>query len=476
MSDRTGISESTKVVRQLSIGYVVLSLLTASWMAALIVRDGPAGFYLLQGEADPSAVAWRFVNFVTAWVAVGASLVMARKPEFVKQHLPVLLVLLLVFFEYLIPLREPHPVREGDFSAYFDAAVAMRSGVAINQDVPRLYLYPPLLASLLQPLTVFGLMPVLGLFKLGSQVMLGLVVVLLHRVSGSARYTPVAAAVALGVVFMANAPLHHNFVFSQVNVYVLTAMLLSVWLYPRSWVWSAVALAVGTHLKVYPVLLVLPFLVLRDWRWLIAFSGAMLAIVAATSLINSPMYYLEFFGAIRGLTETGLRTSAVDSLVYNSFRLAGVPNPVLERWIANLCRLVIGVWGVWISVRFMLAGVAGEADRASVVRRGFAVLPLVMLLVSPSQWPHHFVLVIPSMLLLLPFVRPGRDLTLFGAAYAMIFLFPVNEVFPFPYLRLASLCAMLWIVQATMSTEVRVQPWFTSLQAMLPSGSPAPHS
>jgi hypothetical protein len=87
-----------------------------------------------------------------------------------------------------------------------------------------------------------------------------------------------------------------------------------------------------------------------------------------------------------------------------------------------------------------------------------------MLLVSPSQWPHHFVLVIPSVLLLLPFIRAGGDLTTFGVAYGMIFLIPVNEIFPFPYLRLVSLCAILWLVQRSVRAGRGMQPWFVDLQ------------
>ena len=461
-------SPITVTGRRLLLAWLALSALFFTWMLLLILRDGSSGFYYLQGPADPASTSLRFVVFMTGWLMTGAALVLTQVPDFTRRNAAFLLVLALILFEYLILLREPHPVREGDFSAYFDAARAMRDGVAINQNVPRLYLYPPLLATLLQPLVPFGLMPVLGLFKLGSQVMLAFILVGSFAALRKLPYSKEAAAIALLVVFSANAPLHHNFVYSQVNAYVLASMLASLVAYPRFRALSAAALAIGVHLKVYPVMLALPFLLIRDWKWLFWFGVSLVALVIATSLANDFKYYGAFLHEIATLREDGLRTSSVDSLIHNTLRLTGLGLAGLEKPLANLLRVLLAGWALVVSYRFMMSRVSGESiEPMQVVLRGYTVLPLAMLIASPSQWPHHFVLIIPAVLMLLPYVRPGTDLLLFGVAYLLIFLAPINEIYPFSYLRLAGIIMLVLVSWRAATNGVRPAEWFVRLSSRL---------
>ena len=109
-----------------------------------------------------------------------------------------------------------------------------------------------------------------------------LLVRLLQRFNFSA---PLAALTTL-LALTANVAVLRTMHYGQINIVVLDLILATLLLYPRRPILSAVALALAMHLKVSPALLVLPFLLTRDWKWLASFALTTLIVVALTSLAN----------------------------------------------------------------------------------------------------------------------------------------------------------------------------------------------
>jgi cell division protein FtsW (lipid II flippase) len=57
---------------------------------------------------------------------------------------------------------------------------------------------------------------------------------------------------------------------------------------------SAVALALGTAIKLTPVLAVIPFLVCREWKWLRAYLLSLIVLIAAMVMLNGPASLLDY--------------------------------------------------------------------------------------------------------------------------------------------------------------------------------------
>ena len=57
---------------------------------------------------------------------------------------------------------------------------------------------------------------------------------------------------------------------------------------------SAVALALGTAIKLTPVLVVVPFLICREWKWLRAYLLSLLALIASMAMLNGPACLLDY--------------------------------------------------------------------------------------------------------------------------------------------------------------------------------------
>lgn len=75
------------------------------------------------------------------------------------------------------------------------------------------------------------------------------------------------------------------------------------------------------------------------------------------------------------------------------------------------------------------------------------------LLVTPSAWDHHFVLALPLALWAIALRRKDRPGWV-GIAVACIFVLPPFDVFPFSYLRMFGVIALLILA----SPGIQLQP------------------
>lgn len=420
----------------------------------------------------------KFVIFCIAWLFSGCLLLIFRFPVFARRHVLFLLVLVPLVFLYLNDVREPHRVEFGDFPAYYFAAVDISNNQPINQQPDRLYRYPPLFATMLTPLASLGLHRASEIFRLVNLAALVLLSCLLYQVLQRYAFSRELAAVTVFLVLCINVPVARTLIYQQVNILVVDLMLLSLLLYPRYLFFSALALGTAIHIKIYPLLLALPFFWARDWRWCAWFLLSMAGIVLATSMANSFDYYVDFVRVMMNWTlegeasvfrETGIRNVSVGTLVYNTLHFSGLDLWQYEKTIANVLRLLLLALfarGAWLTSR---AGGFRAADSTNpVVSGGYVVLPLFMLIVSPSIWPHHFVFLILTMPVLLSVLRESRQLWLFLVAYILVFHFPVNEIYPVSYLRLLGLVMIGLLLNYPSKGTTGTEPgWFRLLKARL---------
>jgi hypothetical protein len=384
---------------------------------------------------------------------------------------------------YALPLLVDKPLRSWDYECYEQAARALLAGRDPYADTG--YLYPPLVAqsfagayrllhAAVQAAHLSGLgdAEIFGcLFYVYQCLQLFLVVAafaLCRVLATRLGLRPAHAAVLCTLLFVFNTPLFRTLKHGQVNLYVLDAILVAV-LYPRRWpLVVGLGLALATHIKLYPVLFVLPL-----W-WIGARSAATWAVglVAAGFVLERRLaasVLLDFVRSLPGFPRgTLLRDNSLHSVVYNLAHALALDRIVPARAVdvvALLLGLGLSGWIFWrVFVRAattsttgtpgatQVDGAARARDQASL----FVFTLLIMMLLSPLVWEHHYVLTLPLGIWALARVavpgtsQPRRIRAVLAAA--LVYAPPTFDVFPFSYHRLAGLLWLVWL--ATRPPEV----------------------
>ena len=441
------MNELRRAGRPLLLGWAALTAAGALALAIGIATAGTPFFYAFQGPADASRVEVKFLVFFMAWLWLGLALAFSQRPELLQRHAAFLVTWFLLGLGYLNVVRGPHAVEVKDFSNYYTAARSMRAAQPLTDNPYLLYLYPPLLATLLEPVANLEIGIAGWLFRFANYGALLLFAVLLYAVLRQLGGRQLVAALLVLVTCAFNVPIADTLASQQINLHLMNLVLAALLLLPRYPALSGAAVALGVHLKVYPVLLVVPFLALRQWRWLAGFTVTLIAVVVGTSAVNSFDYYRQFLHQLSALQEYGIRNASIAALLHNTARYAGVDLAGAERPLALALQLWLGAlavrWG-WKAMKDGLLVPSGESA-ARVAGSAIIVLCVVMLLVSPSIWVHHCVLALLPALAVALAVRTVDQAVWLGVAYFLVFLVPVHEVFPFAYLRLAGLILFAWL-------------------------------
>jgi alpha-1,2-mannosyltransferase len=215
------------------------------------------------------------------------------------------------------------------------------------------------------------------------------------------KLVPTASALETFTIFFIAVcfffPINMNLVFGQVNVTIQFLWTLGVYLLSRQKpVASALCFALGTVMKISPVVAVPLLLIRRQWRWLAAYLAGVAALTGLSIWRLGWQTHLIWLRRIYPSISAGLGNHLNRSLAglidvvcgpkyfatpFNSTEWP-VP-PGLSRF-ENVCSLVIGLGFVfWCWKR--------RKDAKGLIDE-LILLPLVYLLAAPFSWPHHFVL------------------------------------------------------------------------------------
>lgn len=277
-------------------------------------------------------------------------------------------------------LHSPHA--EGDFATYLAAAYALRMNPHTNiyhlqallpYDVHGLiqvsqtpYIYPPIFAIALEPLTLLPASWAIALW-IGMNLVLWLIALLLLL-----AYLPKYRLLLfpLGLFYL---PLWANLYYGQVNGLILVGVIMALWLVEhRHERWAGVILGILAAIKLFPLLLIGYLLIRR--RWHVGIGAGM--VLFGTSLITlaitgwgSVLAYLASLAEFSTITQHYALNLSLDGHV--PFFLLGA-----------LLMVVI------------FAGAAARYQDAS-LRSGYAWGLVLMVLVLPLVWEHYFVWVLP---------------------------------------------------------------------------------
>jgi alpha-1,2-mannosyltransferase len=259
------------------------------------------------------------------------------------------------------------------------------------------YIYPPFFALLAAPLALLPPPAAGGVWLVLNQACLAASLLLILRCYASGGWVR-AALIGATLTFY---PLWIDAVQGQANLLVL--LLVTVGLVgvlagqPR----AAAALGVAAALKLTPALLLIWLLADRRFKaaaWLA--GGALVPTAAAGLLLGRDS--LAYFGKV-------LPALAQGTMVYANQSLAGVigrftlPNPYTHPWLS-----LPAAYGLPLLGSLLLVGLWWRrARRADPRSRAASFLPLLPL-VSALTWPHHLVILLPVIWLVL-IALAGRD-------------------------------------------------------------------
>ncbi len=280
------------------------------------------------------------------------------------------------------------------------------------------FTYPPFAAVVFAPLAQLPAVVTGLIWELGTVAALAWACVITLRLAG---YRPqrlvVLAMVAAGFLLE---PVYHTLYLGQVNVFLLTLVLIDVSRVSRGRA-SGIGTGIATAVKLVPGIFIVFFLVTKRWRDA--------AISAATFLCCSLIGYLIDPSASR-LYWT--------KLFYDTSRNS-IPYISNQSPYATVARILGGVGhvGAWYDVVPVALGVLGLAIAATLAQRqdwlgAATVTGMTSLLVSPISWTHHWVWILPALVVLM---RGGKGARI--AAACAFLLFVLAPMWFTPYSHLA---------------------------------------
>jgi hypothetical protein len=454
-------------------GWLVVSILVIVTLLAVRAWKGQQGLGAILITGPFSKFSLTFLSVTFSWLLGGLALWLLRGGYINARNALSWGGFFLVSFLYLNIMRER--LQYGDLDAYILGATNLYRG----QPFDGLYIYPPFWAMLLKPLVPYGdkafLNVLWALNMLGLMAFYWLLVKLLERYGFSTRL----AALSVSLFMIANVAVIRSMFYMQVNLNVLNLIFLSLLLYPRSRLISALCLAVAVHLKASPLVLGLAFLLERDWKWLawLAFFGFF--IFGATLLAYGWQPYASYLNNLAALNAphgVNFRETSFDSFFWVIAQFLGL-DYIFPRIAIYLAKAALGVATMLVMLRTVRRQTFHQGEAARLLN---AIPPLLVMMnmFSPLVWEHHGVFLALGAFALLRVLSTPGDWTWFGLFYFLQFLVPTFDFFPWSYVRMLTPLLQLWLMWRASAQEAgeapifqRANRWLDSFPLQQPSQS-----
>ncbi|MGH3632879.1 glycosyltransferase 87 family protein [Mycobacterium sp.] len=266
----------------------------------------------------------------------------------------------------------------------------------IGLDLP--FTYPPLAAIMFCPFAWLGLPAAsltITLTTLALLIVSTLIVLTRLDVWATSRMVPGPASLRrcwLAVLIAAAAaiwlePIASNFAYGQINVVLMTLVVADC--LPRRTVWPrGVLLGIGIALKLTPAVFLLYFLLRRDARAALTAIAAFVAATLAGFVVAWSDSWEYWTDTVRNTDRIGAPDLNTNQNIAGALaRLSLGEDQRFALWLAG-CLLVLAVT-IWATRRVLDAGEPALA---------VICIALFGLVVSPVSWSHHWVWMLPAVL------------------------------------------------------------------------------
>ena len=256
------------------------------------------------------------------------------------------------------------------------------------------YIYPPFMAVVMKPFTKLSFHSALNTWNaLNVSLCVASLFILfdLTEVKMSLRL-----AIIVSVGMLSFYPLSADVFFGQIAGVSLFLLAGGLWLLTRRFtLLSATCFAIATMIKLTPLLMVPILIMHRRWRWLVGYLVAVFVLLAYSVWQASWLAHVQFWRNVLPSISSGAPIAQNLSVVawiqecflgYVPFGHA--PSSQLPAHALAFSRLIPSI----IYVLTLLC--MFKKRRSQDLVRQLSVMILVMLLVSPISWAHHFNLAI----------------------------------------------------------------------------------
>jgi len=374
-----------------------------------------------------------------------------------EKGIMILLPLFVSFF--LLVLIVEYGVRSWDYEQYENAFRAIVQGE--NPYSSERYLYPPFFAQVmayvysvgktfLQPTKINLWLFVFYIYQCAQFFMSNLAYQLSCRFASHIGYSDLQNKLIVTGLFLFNFPLARTLHLNQINLYILNATLIALLALNRFPFLSGAAVALGGLIKLYPLSIGAPLVVMKKWKALLgALVTGIIIILLQTNFGRDLFLWKEFILFLLSFpsereSSLWIRNTTPLSLARNLARFTELSESII------LPLVIISTLAVltWIALRFYKREKIYRtlpSGRAAETYRNFGNLidfSSLALLVTPSAWDHHFVIALPLALWAIALRGKNRPGWL-GIAIASVFILPPVDIFPFSYLRMFGVVALL---------------------------------
>lgn len=322
-------------------------------------------------------------------------------------------------------LRHPIPAMKwGDFDVYYSGAILVHEGLgsqlyagaddgtdpqkkpaaigtpielaAHSQGITGVdyYLYPPLLADMLTPLTHVAVRAAshiwiainLGLLLATATCLATLIEVPLASLQGG----------LLLLALFCFSPVVDCISYGQITIFLLFLWALATLLHAKGHsTWSGVAFALAAAIKLTPAIVLIPFIVWRNRKWTISFLTSFCAFGAATLYFNTSSTLILYFRRItpamsRGIPQIpNLSISSGTQLMLAALRGIPIyPDPTILPAKIVLAAKIVSI-SLTLALLFLIARIGRNLDKKNQIVI-LALLALASPLLSPVSWLHAY--------------------------------------------------------------------------------------
>ena len=459
--------ESTKTrTFLLYFGYATLALVIL--VLPLVFRG--LDLSIVRNTKGPTSERYELFGFFCflAMAAFAAYEIRKRRPSRRSTLIPIV-VGVLVCLSYLT-LITGYPLKSRDYEHYEEAGKDLMHDR--NPYRSRTYLYPPLFANAfvtayravdtfflalwgkqLRPNVIWDV--VFYLYQCSQFYLVVIAYLLCYRFARANQVHRRKATLLVAAIFLFNTPMFRTLRHNQVNLWVLDFALAGILLLPRFPIVTGAAVALAAHLKVYPLILGLPWLIARQWRAIVWTSVFLVGIVMwQTRFFQDWTLWIQCSELFQGFPgKVHFRDNSVHSITFNLVHLPaeifGIEtdlSPVSE-WLYRIAVVVASL----LFVRRFLAREKDFSDLPEEMKekrntdRLFAHSMdglALALLIAPSVWEHVYILAMPIFLYAAAACLK-QDFWKVCLAGFFIFSVPIFDVFPLSYHRVAALLFLL---------------------------------
>jgi hypothetical protein len=274
---------------------------------------------------------------------------------------------------------------------------------------------------------------------------------LLYRFARRLGFRKLTAVFLVAVLLLINTPLLRTIRHTQVNLIVLDLVLIGLLVADRLSLVSGFSIAAGVHLKLYPAVLFVPWLLARRWRAIFwGLVGLGLLIIANAAWGQNWALWDQFLAASQSFPPGNqFRDNSLHSLVFNGLAFLAAPLGMSGSMVRTIVSIVVIALSIilsgWIGLRIFRRqrSLAEGAISAELLYFSQAMDVLALgLLLAPRIWEHHYVLAVPVVLWGTA-VAGEKKPWLVGTAALLMLSLPTFDIFPLSYHRLAGLLLML---------------------------------